>query len=184
MAWIVRDIPPDGILKAAERRDAAVSETVWRITTRLREENIDYAIVGGIAMAAHGYWRFTNDVDVLIAPDDLSRVYERLVGRGYSLGNSEGAVHDIQTGVEVEFISAALHPKNVAIQRDGISIVSLPKLLELKLASGLSAEHRRLRDLADVQDLIIALKLPRALGDEIDPSVRDEFYRMWDAAQE
>jgi len=54
----------------------------------------------------------------------------------------------------------------------------------LKLASGLSAEHRRLRDLADVQDLIIALKLPRDLGDQIDPSVRQEYFRMWDAAQE
>ena len=61
--------------------------------------------------------------------------------------------------------------------------MSLPKLLELKLASGLSAKHRRLRDLADVQDLIIALKLPRDLGEDIDLSVRDEFYRMWDAAQ-
>jgi hypothetical protein len=60
----------------------------------------------------------------------------------------------------------------------------LAKLVELKLASGLSAEHRRLRDLADVQDLIIALKLPRDLGEQIDPSVRSEFYRMWDAAQE
>ena len=61
-------------------------------------------------------------------------------------------------------------------------MISLPKLIELKLASGLSAEHRRLRDLAEVQDLIIALRLPRALGEELDPSVRSEFFRMWDAA--
>ncbi len=63
-------------------------------------------------------------------------------------------------------------------------MISLAKLIELKLASGLSAEHRRLRDLADVQDLIIALKLPRQMGNDIDSSVRDEYFRMWDAAQE
>jgi len=54
----------------------------------------------------------------------------------------------------------------------------------LKLASGLSAEHRRLRDLADVQDLIISLGLPREIGNQVDASVRAEYFRMWDAAQQ
>jgi hypothetical protein len=51
-------------------------------------------------------------------------------------------------------------------------------LLELKLASGLSAPHR-LRDLADVQDLIVALSLPLDLADQLDASVRDEYRRLW-----
>lgn len=196
MGWIVREIPPDGILEEAVRRGDAVSETLRRITNRLREESIDYAIVGGIAMAVHGYWRFTNDVDVLVTSQGLRRVRERLLGRGYSSGDSPLTIRDLQTGIDVEFITTGEFPgdgkpkpvvfpvpRDASIDRDGRRVIALPKLIELKLASGLSAEHRRLRDLADVQDLIIALKLPRELGEQIDPSVRDEFYRMWDAAQ-
>ncbi len=199
MPWIIRDAPFDGTLKEAERRSEAVAETLARVTKRLKEEGIDYAIIGGMALVAHGYVRFTNDVDVLTTPEGLSRVHERLVGRGYrpAFQGARKKLRDTQTGIDVEFITtgefpgdgkpkaiAFPKPSDASVERDGRSVISLPKLIELKLASGLSAEHRRLRDLADVQDLIIALKLPRDLGDQIDPSVRQEFFRMWDAAQE
>jgi len=59
---------------------------------------------------------------------------------------------------------------------------SLPILIELKLASGMSAPHR-LRDLADVLDLIRSARLPVALADELDPSVRNEYRELWQAAQ-
>jgi hypothetical protein len=55
-------------------------------------------------------------------------------------------------------------------------------LIELKLASGLSAPHR-IRDIADVQDLIIALVLPLELEEKLDESVRSEYRRLWEAAQ-
>jgi hypothetical protein len=61
-------------------------------------------------------------------------------------------------------------------------VIALQNLIELKLASGLSAAHR-LRDLADVQDLIVVLKLGRELSETLDPSVRHEYQRLWDSAQ-
>ena len=60
-------------------------------------------------------------------------------------------------------------------------VINLEKLIELKLASGLSATHR-MRDLADVQDLIIALNLPLELKNKLDKSVRPEYQRIWEAA--
>jgi hypothetical protein len=59
---------------------------------------------------------------------------------------------------------------------------TLEKLIELKLAGGLSAPHH-LRDLADVQDLIATLKLPLELGERLDASVRPEYRRLWEALQ-
>jgi hypothetical protein len=56
-------------------------------------------------------------------------------------------------------------------------------LIELKLASGLSAGHR-LRDLADVQDLIVALALPLELSDVLNESVREEYRRLWNLARD
>ena len=54
--------------------------------------------------------------------------------------------------------------------------------IELKLASGLSAPHR-LKDLADVLELIRHLSLPRDLAGSLDASVRPKFEELWQAAQ-
>ena len=64
---------------------------------------------------------------------------------------------------------------------EGIRVVALDKLIELKLASGMSAPHR-LRDLADVQDLIARLGLPLTLADQLDPSVQAAYRDLWGKA--
>jgi hypothetical protein len=101
-------------------------------------------------------------------------------------------LRDTTTNVQVEFITTGEFPgdgkpkavifpdpKDVTVERDGYKVIALPKLIELKLASGLSAPHR-MRDLADVQDLIAKLDLPRNLAEQLDPSVQDEYFRIWD----
>jgi hypothetical protein len=50
------------------------------------------------------------------------------------------------------------------------------------LASGTSASHR-LRDLADIQDLITRLDLPLALADRLDASVREAYRDLWEKAR-
>jgi len=52
----------------------------------------------------------------------------------------------------------------------------------MKLASGMTAPHR-LRDIADVQDLIAAAKLPASLAEELDPSVRAKYLELWQSVQ-
>ncbi|HUO84798.1 MAG TPA: hypothetical protein VM534_06750, partial [Thermoanaerobaculia bacterium] len=64
-----------------------------------------------------------------------------------------------------------------------ISLLSIDRLIELKLASGLSAPHR-LRDLADVLELIRIAGLPRELAEELDASVREKYIELWESAQE
>ena len=41
----------------------------------------------------------------------------------------------------------------------------------------------RLKDLADVIELIRAASLPSNLADALDPSVRDKYLELWTAAQ-
>ena len=52
--------------------------------------------------------------------------------------------------------------------------------IELKLASGMVAPHR-LKDLADVQELIRAARLPSTMAADLDPWVRDKFLELWNA---
>ncbi|PYQ17831.1 MAG: hypothetical protein DMF79_16520, partial [Acidobacteria bacterium] len=59
----------------------------------------------------------------------------------------------------------------------------LPRLIELKLASGMTAPHR-LKDLADVQELIRAASLSRELANTLDPYVRDKYLELWQAVHD
>jgi hypothetical protein len=65
--------------------------------------------------------------------------------------------------------------------RPAFAVVALEKLIELKLASGTSAPHR-LRDLADVQDLIVHLGLPLEPAHRLDRSVQDTYRDLWNKA--
>lgn len=172
--------------------------TLRRLASCLDEEGIPYAILGGMALNIHGFIRETVDVDVLLTRKSLDRFRQRLVGRGYvpAFAGAAKSFKDAETGVRIDVIAAGdfpgdgkpkdiafPEPAGIAVERGGIRVVPLETLLELKIASGLSAEHRRLLDLADVQRTIEALNLPKRLGDKLHPSVRSEYARLWALAQ-
>lgn len=71
-------------------------------------------------------------------------------------------------------------PAGASTEIDGIRIIKLEKLIELKLASGITAPHR-LRDLADVQELIKLRGLGAEFSERIDPYVRSKYIELWDA---
>jgi len=45
----------------------------------------DYALCGGVALAIHGYPRFTKDIDLLVRPETLSAVMEVAESRGFDV---------------------------------------------------------------------------------------------------
>jgi hypothetical protein len=44
------------------------------LVTALEQQHVEYAICGGVALAFHGYPRFTKDIDLLILATDCDRV--------------------------------------------------------------------------------------------------------------
>ncbi|MBU0752554.1 MAG: hypothetical protein KJ787_06540 [Gammaproteobacteria bacterium] len=46
----------------------ATLEDVVNLVRRLEEAGVDYLLIGGYALNAHGYARATEDVDILLAP--------------------------------------------------------------------------------------------------------------------
>ncbi len=38
----------------------------------LRAENVRFALIGGYALAAHGLVRFSEDIDILVSPDEVN----------------------------------------------------------------------------------------------------------------
>lgn len=74
----------------------------------LEEENIDYAVCGGMAMAIHGFLRATVDIDIILLQENINKTKDAFKAYGYrlesnpmSFGNGETIIHRI-TKVDTE----------------------------------------------------------------------------------
>lgn len=70
-------------------------------------------------------------------------------------------------------------PQEAAVVVGGIRYLELPRLVELKLASGMTGGAARLKDLADVVELIKILDLPGDFVADLHPYVREKFLELW-----
>ncbi len=191
LEWALRE----GSMHFEEK--SAVHNALRKITRRLKELGIPYAVAGAMAMFLHGYRRFTEDVDLLVTPEGLQVIHQKLEGLGYlpPFGGSK-QLRDAESGVRIEFLVTGgfpgdgkpkpvsfPEPGESAVEIQGVSCLKLPKLIELKLASGMT-NPARLKDLADVQELIHALALPADLANQLDPFVRDKYRELWAAVRD
>lgn len=176
--------------------EADVHHALERLARLLDDERIPYAVIGAMALNEWGYRRVTVDVDILLTAEGLRALRAVALGRGYveKFPGSRG-LRDTQAGVNVDVVLAGEYPgdgkpkpisfpdpADAAIRGRRVSLLPLPRLIELKLASGLSAPHR-LKDLADVLELIRVIGLPREMAESLDVSVRDKYEELWQAAQ-
>lgn len=193
----------DTMLEIAKRVDAfmqdrsPVHDTMRRLAKALGELEIPFVIAGAMAANAHGHRRTTADVDVLMRREDLTRFKEHFIGRGWlNLFEGSKGFKDTLNGVKVDVLIVGDYPgdgkaKPVSfpspesvrdVRDDGLPYITLKSLLELKIASGMTAAHR-LQDLADVIQLIRVNSLPHAFADQLNPYVREKFHELWQAAQ-
>lgn len=169
-----------------------VHRTVRELGADLDRAGIDYAIIGAMALNAHGFARETTDVDVLVTPQGLERFRKELVGRGYAeaFSGARKTFKNARTGIKVEFLTTGDYPgdgkpkpvsfpePSLAAERIGDAcFVDLATLINLKLASGMTQPSRR-RDLADVQDLIRILGLSEEYAGGLNPYVRDMYLTL------
>lgn len=179
-------------------KEGDVYETLRALVKRLDQDGLDYVVIGAMALAAHGYRRFTEDVHILLKPETLVLFREKLLGLGYlpAFAEAKKTFRDTRTGVKVEVMTTGEYPGDgkpkpvvfpdpvqARVDKESLWVIALEKLIELKLASGLSAPHR-LKDLADVQELILHLRLPLELSKRLDRSVCPEYERLWNAVQQ
>ena len=177
------------------RGQGVLNRTLLRIVADLERNGIDYAVIGAIALNQHGYKRFTEDVDILLTKEGLRKFQEHLVGLGYR-PEFPGATRQFRMtaeNVRVEVVTTGEYPgdglpkpvvfpdpsENVE-EIDGVRTITLEKLIELKLASGMTAADR-LKDLADVQEIIKIKGLGSEFAEKLDESVREKFRELQQA---
>jgi hypothetical protein len=175
---------------------ADVQKALEALVRLLDTRHIPYAIVGAMALNEFGYRRTTVDIDVLLTQAGLDAFKAQALGRGY-VEKFPGSrdMRDTVNGVDIDVaITGAFpgdrkpkpvvfpDPATTALRGTRVALLPLPTLIELKLASGMTAPHR-LRDLADVQELIRIQRLPRAFARELNEFVRDKYLGLWQAVQ-
>lgn len=129
----------------------------------LKDERVEFIIVGAYALAAHGFPRATGDIDIWVrnSPENARKLLRALAKFGAPTSNltdkdftAQDAVFqigiepsriDILTGIDgVEFEQARLNRVGVAIDDLEIFVLSKADMLKNKLAAG------RDKDQADI----------------------------------
>jgi len=177
--------------------EGILNETLRRVAKDLDNHSIDYTVIDAVALNQYGYRRFTEDIDLILTKEGLETFRRELVGLGYRPA-FEGATRKFRTTAEnvtVEIITAGEfpgdglpkpvifpNPGENQVEIDGIKTVSLEKLIELKLASGMTAPDR-LKDLADVQEVIKIKNLAADFAEKLNPFVRAKFLELQSAVE-
>jgi hypothetical protein len=174
-----------------------VHEAAERICRTLNEMNIPYALCGGLAVARYGPQRMTEDVDVLLTEEGLKLFKERWLGLGW-VERFQGAkgLKDAHSNVQVDVLITGEIPGDgktspfgfpapetaAETDQDGIRVLKMRDLIELKTASGMTAPHRP-RDLDDVMRLIEANHLGKEYAQQLHPYVREKYEELWNYVQ-
>jgi len=148
-------------------------------------------------MFQHGFRRFTEAVDLLVTRENLKQIHDRLDGLGYLppfAGSKQ--LRDTESGVRIEFLVAGEYPGDgkpkpvvfpdpaeVSVELDGVSVLKLPLLIDLKLASGMT-NPGRIKDFGDVQELIQSLNLTRDYAEQLNPFVQAKYVELWDGVEQ
>lgn len=165
---LVRGVVAPEILQAAEVA-----------SQKLREAGIPHALVGGLAVGAHGYPRTTDDVDFLVGDE----AFEKHAGGLVTLKLPLIAVGKVSVdflsieearGEREQMLEALEHSPS----SDGVPIVPLSVLVYLKLKAG------RQRDLADVVELLKRGRIEIEVVDRYLEEHAPDQLRRWDRAKE
>ena len=111
------------------------------VVQQLEEQAIPYALCGGLAVALHGYIRATQDIDLLIRPENLTAVKNAVEEIGYNL---EGGVIPVGFGethsCDVHRISKVLGKTLVTLDLVLVN-PSLERAWESRLKYNLQGQH-------------------------------------------
>jgi hypothetical protein len=141
----------------------------------MRRADIHGAIIGGIAVVLHGHTRSTRDVDVFVESPEL--MASELSDAGFSYHRSRREFVRDQIPVHLVLPDQIGKTQLNFEEREGVTTVSLPSLIEMKLRSG-TTNILRAQDLADVIGLIRARRLTAQFASRIDRSMRSDFRRL------
>jgi hypothetical protein len=132
---------------------STIHNSLKELARSLKEAGIRYAVVGALALAQQGFLRMTVDIDILLTSEGLQKFRNEFIGRGYvpAFAGSKKSFRSSSTGVRIDVLITGEYPgdgkrksvsfpdpADASFESNGISFLNLEKLIELKIASGIS----------------------------------------------
>jgi len=167
------------------------NESVWKVAqqcdTIFRHAGISYSICGGVAVCLHGYQRNTVDLDMVVRPADSERIRAMFSKHGWQWDEARrefrtGDGFPIQmlmagqkAGRDSEVAVAVPEGRDNVEEIEGMSVVRLSRLIEMKLACGMGDPRRTHRGFADVVELMLVRKLDGSFDRLLHKSVRKAY---------
>ena len=175
------------------------NEKLWQTAAQchriLAGADIAHTVCGGVAVCLHGYQRNTVDLDLIIEPERAADVRQLLEEAGLTW---DAAAKEFRTsgGVFVQFlmtgdragidsevrIPVPTGELNIEII-EGLPVLRLSRLIEIKIACGLGSVRRTHKDFADVVELIAIRKLDGSFARHLHKSVRSTYRKLVRNAQ-
>jgi len=161
-------------------------DTCRELLRSLRAAAIEYVFVGAVAMRAYGCAGEAGRVEVCVRPDDVERfrgefahhVFEPLPGQSLRYYWPPTQI-EIELLIADEIVGDPLRQQEIvypdpseAEYVEGVPVVSLSRLIELKLAA------RDPRDNEDVVRLIAANNLDRLYAERLNALLRHAFTQL------
>lgn len=170
------------------------NESIWRLAKRCHEllgnAQVPYAVCGGVAVCLHGYQRNTVDVDLVIRAEDAGLVRTKLVENDLRWDPEKVEFRDAD-GLTVQFLVAGSRAGKGAEVKvpvpagesnveliEGLQVLRLSRLIEMKIACGQNNLRRTHKDFADVVELIAIRKLDGSFSRYLHKSVRPTYREL------
>lgn len=138
--------------------------SLMEVKSLFDDENIDFALIGGLALGALGYQRFTNDIDLVIHEEDRERVQRILSSHGYTAFSEDTEFLEFQGKCPIDILIAR-RPISKKMLKDAIEIPHLKikslraeDIIGLKIQSFATSPKREFKEKADIQALIERLE--------------------------
>src|SRR3989338_4370903 len=138
------------------------------ILESFQKEKIDFALIGGFALLAHGMDRTTQDIDLLMLIEDKEKVKKIMTSQGFELHHESKDVMNFFGMVpilgRVDFIVAhrqyARDMLKKAIEKEilngkfKIKVITIEDQIGFKVQSSTNDKERQQKDLIDIEWLI------------------------------
>ncbi len=144
-------------------------ESVFRLLLEsFKKYRISAALIGGFALHVGGYSRATEDIDFLVAREDMPKVKKLLFSWGYQLLHESEDVSNFTGGLKelgrVDFLHAHRSYAKAMLERaqeteilDGkfrVKVIIPEDLIGLKIQSSSNDAARYHLDMADIEEMI------------------------------
>lgn len=137
----------------------SIKKTLEAAHQALDGAGIDHALIGGLAVAAHGVQQSTIDVDLLIRDMDSDAAERALIAAGFTLKERTPETLHFGTLGPLDVLLARRPPSQAmldeALSREGaVRLLRVEDIIGLKIQAMVNAPRRRARDEADIQALL------------------------------